>query len=97
MNRQYQGKSNIQGRILFDLARRHGVKDRCNLPDIVLLTKISNDVAPGAVTSTLSPVFEITTDIIGRPGEILEFLFFAREAFSISTRESLFLFRTNRP
>lgn len=53
-----RGKSNIQGRTLFDLARSHGVKDRCNLPDIVLLTKISNDVAPGPVTPTLYPVFE---------------------------------------
>jgi len=57
------------------------------LPDIVFLTKISNDVAPGTVTPTLSPVFEIATDIIGRSGGIFEFSF-ARD-FSINSRDSL--------
>lgn len=72
----------MQGRMLFDLAWRHGVKDRCNLPDIVLLTKISNDVAPGTMTPTLFPVFEITTDIIGRPNGILKS--FCARPFSIN-------------
>lgn len=53
--RRCRGKSNIQGRIPFDLARSHGVKDRCNLPDIVLLTKISNDVAPGTSDTNSLP------------------------------------------
>lgn len=29
----------------------YGVKDRCNLPDIVLLTKISNDVTAAAAAA----------------------------------------------
>lgn len=54
------------------------------MPDIVLLTKISNDVAPGAVTPTLSPVFEITTDIIGRSDdENFCELLFARKLFPL--------------
>lgn len=65
------------------------------MPDIVLLTKISNDVAPGTVTPTLSPVFEFTTDIIGRPERnfrIPRFFSLSLSFFSCARARAPFLF-----